>query len=66
VSAAAVPVIDRDEIVGVVAVYDQRLRPSNDEALERLREAAREAGPLLRAAAGLAAPDAASAVSGGP
>ena len=63
VSAAAVPVRDRDEVVGVVAVYDQRLRPSNDEALERLREATRNTGPLLRAAGGLAVPRAARTLS---
>ena len=56
VSAAAVPVTDHHELVGVVAAYDQRLRPRNDEALEHLREAADEAGPLLRAAAGLPHP----------
>lgn len=60
VSAAAVPVSDHDEVVGVVALYDQRLRPRNDEELERLRQAAHEAGPVLRAAAGLAVPGASS------
>lgn len=62
VSAAGVPVTERDQIVGVVAAYDQRLRRRDDAALDRLHEAAREAGPLLRAAAGLAAPGASSTV----
>jgi GAF domain-containing protein len=66
VSAAAVPVTERDQVVGVVAVYDQRLRRRDDAALDHLAEAAREAGPLLRAAAGLTAPDAASTGSAGP
>jgi CheY-like chemotaxis protein len=62
VSAAAVPVTDRDDIVGVVVVYDQRLRQRNENALEQLREAAQPAGPLLRAAAGLTGPGAATTV----
>jgi CheY-like chemotaxis protein len=66
VSAAGVPVAERDQIVGVIAVYDQRLRRRDDAALDRLDEAAREAGPLLRAVAGLSAPDAASTASAGP
>lgn len=66
VSAAAVPVAERDQIVGVLAAYDQRLRRRDDAALDRLAEAARETGPLLRAAAGLTEPDAASPVSAGP
>jgi CheY-like chemotaxis protein len=53
VSAAAVPVLDGGEIVGVVAGYDQRLRAWDLAELERLREAAAEAGQTLRAAAGL-------------
>lgn len=65
VSAAGVPVTDGDEIVGVVAVYDQRLRRRDDAALDRLDEAAREAGPLLRASAGIAAPDASSTAPAG-
>ena len=65
VSAAGVPVTERDQIVGVVAVYDQRLRRRDEASLEQLGEAARRAGPLLRAAAGLAAPDVASTVSAG-
>lgn len=59
-SAAAVPVTEPDQIVGVLAVYDQRLRRRDGAALDRLAEAARETGPLFRAAAGLTAPDAAS------
>jgi CheY-like chemotaxis protein len=62
VSAAAVPVSDQDEIVGVVAVYDQRLRPRHGEELEHFRDATKSAGPLLRAAGGLAVPDASSDV----
>jgi len=53
VSAAAVPVLDGGEIVGVVASYDQRLRARDPAELERLQEAAAEAGQTLRAAAGL-------------
>lgn len=65
VSAAAVPVTEHGQIVGVMAVYDQRLRRRDEAALDRLAEAAHEAGPLLRAAAGLTTPDAASTVSAG-
>lgn len=54
VSAAGVPVIERDQLVGVVAFYDQRVRRRDDAALERLQDAARDTGTLLRAAAGLA------------
>lgn len=54
VSAAAVPVDDSGEIVGVLAGYDQRLRARDVAELERLRLAAVEATPILRAAAGLA------------
>jgi CheY-like chemotaxis protein len=56
VSAAAVPVMDLGEIVGVVAGYDQRLRTVDKVELERLRTAAAEAGPMLRGAAGLGSP----------
>ncbi len=59
VSASGVPVFERDRVVGVVAVYDQRLRFRDDAELDRLDASAREVGPLLRAAAGLTAPDAA-------
>jgi CheY-like chemotaxis protein len=55
VSAAAVPVLESGEIVGVVAGYDQRLRSRDLAELERLRLAALDAAPLLRAAAGLPA-----------
>ena len=54
VSAAAVPVFDSDEMVGVLAGYDQRLRARDVAELERLRVAGVEAAPILRAAAGLA------------
>ena len=57
VSAAGVPVVDADQVVGVVAAYDQRLRPRDELALARLHEAARELAPVLRAAGGLADPD---------
>ena len=53
VSAAAVPVLDDGVIVGVVAGYDQRLRQRDDIELVRLVEAVADAGPMLRAAAGL-------------
>jgi CheY-like chemotaxis protein len=52
VSAAAVPVLESGAIVGVVAGYDQRLRGRDVAELERLRMAAEDAGPILRAAAG--------------
>lgn len=54
VSAAAVPVSDDGEIVGVVAGYDQRLRHRDDVELGRLVDAVADAGPMLRAVAGLA------------
>jgi CheY-like chemotaxis protein len=63
VSAAAVPVVDRDQVVGVVATYDQRLRPRSDPELDRLHDAARELGSLLRAAGGLVDPDASAAAA---
>ena len=52
VSAAAVPVLDDGEIVGVVAAYDTRLRAPDTRSLDRLRVEVAEAGPMLRAAAG--------------
>jgi CheY-like chemotaxis protein len=55
VSAAAVPVFDADEIVGVIAGYDQRLRSRDVAELERLRSAVADGGPILRAATGLPA-----------
>ena len=55
VSAAGVPVLDADEVVGVVAGYDQRLRSRDLAELERLRAAAEDVAPLLRAAAGVSA-----------
>lgn len=54
VSAAAVPVREGGEIVGVVAGYDQRLRTRDDVELARLVDAVADAGPMIRAAAGLA------------
>lgn len=55
VSAAAVPVLESGEIVGVVAGYDQRVRGRDLAELERLRLVAADAAPILRAAAGLPA-----------
>lgn len=52
VSAAAVPVMDGDEIAGVVAGYATRARRRDAAALDRLRAAASESVDLLRAAAG--------------
>jgi CheY-like chemotaxis protein len=63
VSAAGVPVLDAGQVVGVVAAYDQRLRPRDDQALAHLHEAACEAAPLLRAAGGLAGPEPPSAAA---
>lgn len=52
VSAAAVPVFDGAELVGVVAAYDTRHRRPEPAALDRLRRATNDAASLLRAAAG--------------
>jgi CheY-like chemotaxis protein len=52
VSAAAVPVFDRDELAGVVCGYDTRLRRPDVAALERLRRFVTDAGPILRRATG--------------
>ena len=52
VSAAAVPVMVRDEIVGVVAGYSTRRRAPDATALASLTAAAAEGGPMLPAAAG--------------
>ena len=52
VSAAAVPVFDGDELVGVVAAYDTRQRRPEPEALDRLRRATADTASMLRAAAG--------------
>ncbi|MGH2418632.1 MAG: GAF domain-containing protein, partial [Candidatus Limnocylindria bacterium] len=54
VSAAAVPVMDGDEIAGVVAGYATRARKRDAAALDLLREAASESVEQLRAAAGAA------------
>jgi CheY-like chemotaxis protein len=57
VSAAAIPVRDGEEIVGVLAAYATRRRRANPAALERLGTAAEEMGAAFRAAAGkVAAP----------
>lgn len=52
VSAAAVPVMDGDEVVGVVAGYDTRLRRGDSRSLDRLRQAVVDAAPMFRAASG--------------
>jgi CheY-like chemotaxis protein len=52
VSAAAVPVIDHHEVVGVVACYDTRLRAPDPTALDRLRRGVADAGPMLRSLSG--------------
>lgn len=48
VSAAGVPVMDGDEVIGVLAAYDQRLRALDAAELDRLRAASILAGELLR------------------
>jgi len=53
VSAAAVPVVDGGEVVGVVAAYDTRRRPHDAAVMDRLHGAVEGAAPILRAAAGL-------------
>jgi CheY-like chemotaxis protein len=53
VSAAAVPVTVGEAIAGIVAGYARRVRAHDPGALEALAAAADEAGPLLRAAAGM-------------
>lgn len=52
VSAAAVPVADERQIVGVLAAYARRRRRSNVAALERLVAATEGHGPDFRAASG--------------
>jgi CheY-like chemotaxis protein len=52
VSAAAVPVSDGGQILGVVAGYDTRLRRPDGRALDRLRRFVEGGGPMLRQAAG--------------
>jgi CheY-like chemotaxis protein len=54
VSAAAVPVMDGDEIAGVVAAYATRARKRDEAVLDRLRETASASVEVLRAAAGAA------------
>ncbi|HEY8169934.1 MAG TPA: GAF domain-containing protein [Candidatus Limnocylindria bacterium] len=58
VSAAAVPVSDHNEVVGVIAGYDTRLRRPDVASLDRLRRFVADAGPMLRDAAGTRAEDA--------
>lgn len=48
VSAAGVPVMDGDDVIGILAAYDQRLRPRDALELERLEMASIEAADLLR------------------
>jgi hypothetical protein len=45
-------VIDHDEVVGVVAGYDTRLRAADPTALDRLRRGVADAGPMMRALSG--------------
>ncbi|HEX5038654.1 MAG TPA: GAF domain-containing protein [Candidatus Limnocylindria bacterium] len=52
VSAAAVPITNGREVVGVVAGYDTRLRRPDGRALDRLRKFVEDAGPMLNQAAG--------------
>lgn len=52
VSAAAVPVFDGEDVVGVLAAYARRRRRSNATALARLAAATEDRGPTFRAAAG--------------
>ena len=52
VSAAAVPVMDGYEVVGVVAGYDTRLRRGDPRSLDRLRQAVADAAPMFRTASG--------------
>ena len=48
VSAAGVPVMDGDDVMAVLAAYDQRLRALDAGELDRLRAASIEARELLR------------------
>jgi CheY-like chemotaxis protein len=48
VSAAGVPVMDGDDVMAVLAAYDQRLRALDAAELDRLRAASIHAGELLR------------------
>jgi CheY-like chemotaxis protein len=52
VSAAAMPVMDGDDIAGVIAGYANRRRPADPDELARLRSATSGTAALLRAAAG--------------
>lgn len=52
VSAAAVPVLDGGDVVGVLAAYARRRRRPNAAALARLAAATGDRGPTFRAAAG--------------
>ena len=53
VSAAAVPVTLDGQIAGIIAGYSTRERAQDGSALADLVAATQEAGPMLRAAAGL-------------
>ncbi len=55
VSGAAVPVIDRGAVLGVIAGYDTRLRRPDVAGLDRLRRFTEDAAPMLRSATGLPA-----------
>lgn len=55
VSAAAVPVSDEGEVVGVLAGYATRRRRPNAAALARLAAGTEGMGPIFRAAAGVPA-----------
>ena len=55
VSGAAVPVIDRGAVLGVIAGYDTRLRRPDAAGLDRLRRFTEDAAPMLRSATGLPA-----------
>jgi CheY-like chemotaxis protein len=52
VSAAAAPVRDGGEVVGVLAAYDTRLRRPDIASLDRLRRFVDDSGPMLRKVAG--------------
>ena len=54
VSALAVPIVDGDEVVGVVAGYDTRHRRPDPGVLDRFRRSVAGAAPMMRAAAGRA------------
>jgi CheY-like chemotaxis protein len=53
VSAAAVPVADAHGLAGVLALYDQRVRPRDDRELGRIQDRASAFAGVFRAAAGV-------------